>query len=151
MPYQFSTVIHPSFDFYADQFWPKGHPAVPKLIHRWLSPQVLAYWYMYGGLRASNGDIVLKLSSACRDNVEKVIKTFKSKSLNCKIKMKGRIYWIGFQGSDAIWFWQLVEPYIIEDLKNLLRTDGLFSTYEKCEDVQISHAQEFDSEGEILS
>lgn len=151
MPYQFSTVVHPSFDFYADQFWPKGHPAVPKLIHRWLSPRVLAYWYMYGGLRTSNGDIVLKLSSACRDNVEKVIKTFKSKSLNCKIKMKGRIYWIGFQGSDAIWFWQLVEPYIIEDLKNLLRTDGMFSTYEKCEDVQISYAQEFDSEGEILS
>lgn len=94
---------------------------------------------------------MLKLSSACRDNVEKVIKTFKSKSLNCKIKMKGRICWIGFQGSDAVWFWKLVEPYIIEDLKNLLRTDGMFSTYEKCEDVQISYAQEFDSEGEILS
>ncbi|GFY89626.1 endonuclease [Actinidia rufa] len=44
------------FEF--NQFWPKGgQPVIPKLIHRWLSPRVLAYWYMFAGYRTSSGDI----------------------------------------------------------------------------------------------
>ncbi|XP_068647746.1 pentatricopeptide repeat-containing protein OTP51, chloroplastic isoform X2 [Aristolochia californica] len=88
MPHQFSTIKHPSFGFFADQFRPKGQPVVPKLIHRWLSPRVLAYWYMYGGFKASSGDILLKLKGVKLEDVERVVKALKTKSLDCRFKRK---------------------------------------------------------------
>ncbi|KAG5238854.1 pentatricopeptide repeat-containing protein [Salix suchowensis] len=120
IPCRFCTISHSYFDFYADQFWPRGQPQLPKLIHRWMSPQVLAYWYMYGGHRTSSGDIVLKLKGSV-DGVGKVIKTLKSKSLDCRMKRKGKVFWIGFLGGMSTWFWKLVEPYILDDLKDLLK------------------------------
>ncbi|KAK8485184.1 hypothetical protein V6N13_128756 [Hibiscus sabdariffa] len=119
-PHKFSTISHSYFGFYADQFFPKGQPVIPKLIHRWLSPIVLAYWYMYGGYRTSSGDILLKLKGSS-EGVEKVVKTLKAKSLNCRVKRKGRVFWLGFLGTDSMWFWKLVEPYILEDLKDFLK------------------------------
>ncbi|XVF01198.1 hypothetical protein REPUB_Repub04eG0067700 [Reevesia pubescens] len=120
IPHKFSTISHSYFGFYADQFWPRGQPVIPKLIHRWLSPLVLAFWYMYGGYRTSSGDILLKLKGS-REGVEKVVRTLKAKSLNCRVKRKGRVFWIGFLGSDSMWFWKLVEPYILDDLKDFLK------------------------------
>ncbi|KAG9457011.1 hypothetical protein H6P81_001519 [Aristolochia fimbriata] len=124
LPQQFSTIKHPSFGFFADQFRPKGRPVVPMLIHRWLSPRVLAYWYMYGGLRASSGDILLKLKGVRQEDVERVVKALKAKSLDCRFKRKGKTFWIGFQGSNSAWFWKLVEPYILDDLKDFLVVGG---------------------------
>ncbi|KDP38241.1 hypothetical protein JCGZ_04884 [Jatropha curcas] len=142
--YRFSTISHSYFGFYADQFWPKGRAIIPKLIHRWLSPQVLAYWYMYGGHRTSSGDILLKLKGS-REGVAKVVKAFKAKSLSCRVKVKGRVFWIGFLGSDSIWFWKLVEPYIIDDLKDYLRVGDQMSDNNAVETQHIN----FDSESDI--
>ncbi|PIA62853.1 hypothetical protein AQUCO_00200697v1 [Aquilegia coerulea] len=123
IPHRFSTVPHTSFDFYAEQFCPKGRPVMPKLIHRWLSPRVLAYWYMYGGHRTSTGDILLKLKGATLEDVEKIVMALKAKSLDCRFKKKGKVFWIGFLGSNSVWFWKLTEPYILDDLKEHLRAD----------------------------
>ncbi|XP_065856309.1 pentatricopeptide repeat-containing protein At2g15820, chloroplastic [Euphorbia lathyris] len=120
VPYRFSTIRHSYFGFYAEQFWPKGRATLPKLIHRWLSPQVLAYWYMYGGYRSPSGDILLRLKGSS-EGVEKVVKSLKAKSLNCRVKRKGRVFWLGFLRNDSIWFWKLVEPYILDDLKDILK------------------------------
>ncbi|KAF9625043.1 hypothetical protein IFM89_017191 [Coptis chinensis] len=106
-----------------NQFWPKGRPVIPKLIHRWLSPRVLAYWYMYGGYRTSSGDILLKLKGGTREDVEKIVMVLKAKSLDCRVKRKGRVFWIGFLGSNSVWFWKLTELYILDDLRELLRAD----------------------------
>lgn len=123
IPDRFSTISHSYFGFFADQFWPKGRPVIPKLIHRWLSPRVLAYWYMHGGLKTASGDILLKLKGACRDDVERIVKTLKTKSLDSRVKRKGKVFWIGLQGSNAAWFWRLIEPYVLVDLKDLLKVD----------------------------
>lgn len=120
IPSYFSTISHSYFGFYAEQFWPRGRPVIPKLIHRWLSPRVLAYWYMYGGYRTSSGDILLKLKGS-QEGVDKIVKTLKTKSLDCRVKRKGRVFWIGFLGSNSTWFWKLVEPFILDDLKDLLK------------------------------
>ncbi|PQQ01931.1 pentatricopeptide repeat-containing protein [Prunus yedoensis var. nudiflora] len=120
IPYKFSTISHSYLGFYADQFWPKGRLVIPKLIHRWLSPCALAYWYMYGGHRTSTGDILLKIKGN-EEGVEKIVRALKAKSLDCKVKRKGRVFWIGFLGSNSTWFWKLVEPYILDDLKHLLK------------------------------
>ncbi|KAL5540676.1 hypothetical protein UlMin_042868 [Ulmus minor] len=122
-PYRFATISHTYFGFYADQFWPKGQQTIPKLIHRWLSPCVLAYWFMYGGYRTSSGDILLKIKGN-REGVEKIVKALKSRSLDCRVKRKGRVFWIGFLGSNATWFWKLVEPYILDEAKEFLKPGG---------------------------
>ncbi|KAK6136847.1 hypothetical protein DH2020_029402 [Rehmannia glutinosa] len=119
IPYQFTTISHTYFKFYADQFCPQGIPVIPKLIHRWLTPRVLAYWYMYGGYRTSSGDILLRMKFG-KEDVLRIAKTFKAKSLNCRVKRKGTVFWMGFLGSDAGEFWELIEPFVLADLKESL-------------------------------
>ncbi|KAJ0076817.1 hypothetical protein Patl1_36212 [Pistacia atlantica] len=130
IPYRFSSITHSYFGFYADQFRPKGQPMIPKLIHRWLSPRVLAYWYMYGGHRTSVGDIILKLKGNS-EGVEKAVRALKSQSLDCRVKKKGKVFWIGFLGSNSSWFWKLIEPYVLDDLKEgvLLKAGDETSVY----------------------
>lgn len=123
IPCQFFTVSHSYFGFYADQFWPKGQAVIPKLIHRWLSPRVLAYWYMFGGYRTSSGDILLKVKGS-KEGAERIVKALKAKSLDCKVKMKGRVLWLGFLGSNSTWLWETIEPYVLDDLRDFPDSGG---------------------------
>ena len=45
----FNTVSHSCFRFYYHQFYKNNKKIVPKLIHRWLTPRSIAYWYMDDG------------------------------------------------------------------------------------------------------
>ena len=51
----FKTYRHPSLNFYKNIFYKKykdtdkQYKIVPKLIHRWLTPRALAYWFMDDG------------------------------------------------------------------------------------------------------
>ncbi|XP_006296983.2 pentatricopeptide repeat-containing protein At2g15820, chloroplastic [Capsella rubella] len=120
IPFEFYSISHSFFGFYADNFWPKGQPEIPKLIHRWLSPHSLAYWYMYGGFKTSQGDIILRLKGSL-EGVEKVVKALRGKSMECRVKKKGKVFWIGLQGTNSALFWKLIEPYVLEDLKDHLK------------------------------
>ncbi|KAL8189120.1 hypothetical protein R6Q57_029381 [Mikania cordata] len=123
---QITTIPHSYFGFYADQFWPQGQPVIPKLIHRWLSPRVLAYWYMYGGYITSSSDILLKIRGS-EDGVNRIVKALEKKSLTCKVKRKGGFFWIGLLGSNSVWFWKLVDPYIVGALRDHLKPERLSS------------------------
>ncbi|KAL3354415.1 hypothetical protein AABB24_018857, partial [Solanum stoloniferum] len=123
IPNSLTTISHSYFTFYADQFWPNGRPCIPKLIHRWLSPRVLAYWYMYGGYRTSSSDILLRVKGSS-EGVVSILKALKAKSLDCRVKKRGRVFWIGFLGDNATFFWKVVEPFILNELKELLKAGG---------------------------
>lgn len=45
----FQTLSHGAFRFYAHQFYREGRKTVPRLIHRWLKPRSIAYWFMDDG------------------------------------------------------------------------------------------------------
>lgn len=57
----FRTCVHPSFIFYANQFYldnpntNKREKVVPKLLHKWLTAEALAYWFMDDGSKNSSG------------------------------------------------------------------------------------------------
>lgn len=118
IPYQFSTVSHLHFNFFATQFLMNGRAVVPKLIHRWLSPCVLAYWYMYAGFKHSSGDVLLRLKGGKIDDVERIVRSLNERAIICKVKRKGRGFWIGMQGSSADTFLKFIEPYLLECLEN---------------------------------
>ncbi|KAM5549140.1 pentatricopeptide repeat-containing protein [Rosa sericea] len=145
IPYKFSSISHSYFGFYADQFWPNGRRMIPKLVHRWLSPCVLAYWYMYGGYRTASGDILLKIKGS-EEGVQKIVRTLKAMSLECKVKRKGRVFWIGFLGSNSTLFWKLTEPYILDDLKHLLKSDGESSENNTVENENINFSSGSDTD-----
>ncbi|KAK9667425.1 hypothetical protein RND81_14G255200 [Saponaria officinalis] len=123
IPSKFSTVPHAVFGFYADQFWSNGRRSIPKLIHRWLSPRALAYWFMYTGYRTPTGNILLKLKGN-KGDAERVFKALAMKSLEFKVKQKGKVFWLGFMESDSTCFLKLIEPYILEELQDILETDN---------------------------
>ncbi|GAB2287742.1 Pentatricopeptide repeat-containing protein [Dionaea muscipula] len=108
IPCRFSTLSHASFSFYAEQFW--------RLIHRWLTPCALAYWYMYGGHRTSSGDILLKLKGE-REGVERILEALKARSLTFRVKQKSKVFWLGVLGSNSTCIWNLMQRYILDDLK----------------------------------
>ncbi|PSS02563.1 Pentatricopeptide repeat-containing protein [Actinidia chinensis var. chinensis] len=149
IPFQFATISHSYLGFFADQFWPKGgQPVIPKLIHRWLSPRVLAYWYMFAGYRTSSGNILLKVKGS-QEGVERIVKILKAKSLDCKVKRKGRVFWLGFLGSNSTWFWKLVQPYILDDLRDFLEAGGK-SVDGMSEDQDINFDSRSDSDDAAL-
>uniref|UniRef100_A0A0D9VJX4 Protein ORGANELLE TRANSCRIPT PROCESSING 51 n=1 Tax=Leersia perrieri TaxID=77586 RepID=A0A0D9VJX4_9ORYZ len=124
IPYQFSTIPHQHFGFFADQFFLKGRPVLPKLVHRWLSPRVLAYWFMFGGSKLPSGDIVLKLSGGNSEGVERVVNSLHAQSLTSKVKRKGKFFWIGFQGSNAESFWRIIEPHVLNSFTSSITQEG---------------------------
>ncbi|CAD6249819.1 unnamed protein product [Miscanthus lutarioriparius] len=150
IPYRFSTIPHAHFGFFADQFFQKGQPVLPKLVHRWLSPRVLAYWFMFGGFRLQSGDIVLKVSGGNIDGVERIVKSLQTQSLTCKVKRKGRFFWIGFQGSNAVSFWKIVEPYVLDSFASCTEeshnvgSDGLQDSDTYYEDDTQRHDREIE-------
>jgi hypothetical protein len=148
IPYRFSTIPHAHFGFFADQFFQKGQPVLPKLVHRWLSPRVLAYWFMFGGFRLQSGDIVLKVSGGNTDGVERIVNSLQTQSLTCKVKRKGRFFWLGFQGSNADSFWKIVEPYVLDSFassteeRHNVGSDGLQDIDTYYEDDMQRHDRE---------
>ncbi|CAM8998456.1 unnamed protein product [Rhodiola kirilowii] len=86
--------------------------------------------------RTPSGDILLKVKGD-PDGVLKIIQALKVKSLECKVKRKGRLFWIGFLGSNSTWFWKLVEPYILEEIKSTLEP-GLATEGNNGSDAQSS-------------
>jgi pentatricopeptide repeat protein len=119
IPYEFATIPHLHFGFFADQFFLKGQPVLPKLVHRWLTPRVLAYWFMFGGFKLQSGDIVLKVSGGSSEGVERIVTALHAQSLPSKVKRKGQFFWIGFQGSNADSFWKTIEPYVLDGFLGL--------------------------------
>lgn len=122
--YRFSTVSHGSLRFYAHQYRPEGLPVIPRLIHRWLNPLSLAYWYMYGGEKCKEtGGIVLNACQYTSKELTLVVKALKARTVDCVIRRRKAGNVICFKDESAVWIWKLMEPHILEGLKESLRPE----------------------------
>eukprot|EP00249_Psilotum_nudum_P003102 c16429_g1_i1 orf=260-2023(-) len=117
--FRFEMVSHGSFRFYALQYRLEGRPVIPRLIHRWLKPRTLAYWYMYGGFKCERtGNIMFDTSDYSHEEIWRLVKVLKTKTIECKIrKWRNRsVIWI--EGESSLWLWKLMEPHILEEIKD---------------------------------
>lgn len=53
--WSFSTTQQACFRFYGHQFYDGNKKKVPSLIHKWLTPRSIAYWYMDDGAQKWKG------------------------------------------------------------------------------------------------
>ena len=116
----FQTVSHSAFRFYAQQFYADGRKSVPELIHHWLTPRGLSYWFMDDGSLKSSQSKGVILNTHCFDqaDVERLAQclwdlfglqvTPRRQSDGLQLYVSGR----SFETFSA-----LVEPYVIVEMR----------------------------------
>lgn len=120
----FRTVSHGSFRFFAHQYRPDGKPKIPRLIHRWLSNQTLAYWYMYGGKRcAQTGGIIFNASAYSSKELTLVLDALKTKTIECERRQSGDKQSLLVTGKSAFWLWKLMQPFIVAGARDFLEPE----------------------------
>lgn len=117
----FQTVSHVAFRFYGQQFYLDGTKRVPKLIHRWLTPRSLAYWFMDDGSvksGQSKGVILLNTQGFPIQDVERlsVVLGFKF-SLESSVRRQPDGYQIYVSGRSFEDFASLITPYLIQEME----------------------------------
>ena len=118
----FNTISHSSFRFYAHQFYGEKK-GIPKLIHRWLTPKTLAYWFMDDGSmksKESKGVLFNKHSFELSD-IKRLCEIFESKfqfqAWPRKQKHNGKEYYqIYISGHSYEQLRSLIYPYLIPEI-----------------------------------
>jgi hypothetical protein len=117
--YWFQTVSHEAFRFYAHQFYADGKKLVPRLIHRWLTPCALSYWFMDDGSiksRQSKG-IILNTQSYLPGDIRRLVDVLQDKfGLQSKPRKQKEGFQIYISGKSYETFRELVEPHLIDSM-----------------------------------
>lgn len=96
-------------------FYVKHKKIIPISIRDWMTPQLLAVWYMDDGYLDRKKYPVLMTENFSINDLHYVISLLKLKfNLNCNITSKQRIR---IQSASAQQFFHLIEPYIHTSLK----------------------------------
>ena len=113
----FQTVSHGAFRFYAHQFYIEGRRQVPRLIHRWLTPRALSYWFMDDGSiksKQSKG-IILNIQSYPIKDIQRLVDSLQEKlGLQAKPRKQKEGFQIYISGKSYERFRELVEPHLID-------------------------------------
>ena len=120
LSFAFSTVSHGAFRFYAQQFYVERRKRVPPLIHRWLTPQGLAYWYMDdGSIKSgqSKGVIFNTHGFSCEDVQRLIAVLQESFQLHASIRHQKDGDQIYVSGRSYERFRQLVDPFVINEMR----------------------------------
>ncbi len=121
----FQTVSHGAFRFFAHQFYAEGKKIVPKLIHRWMTPRSVAYWFMDDGSIKSNQSkaVVLNTQGFTKPDVERLSNTLADKfGLTASVRRQKDGCQIFISGKSYELFISLVSPYMIDEMEYKLPT-----------------------------
>jgi hypothetical protein len=116
----FQTVSHSAFRFYAHQFYAGRKKQVPKLIHRWLTPQGLAYWFMDdGSIKSSQSKaVIFNTQGFDRSGVERLIRVLQGQfSLQASVRNQKHGLQIYVSGTSYEDFAELIAPYLISEMQ----------------------------------
>lgn len=116
----FQTLSHPGFRFYGHQFYSGDRKSVPKLIHRWLTPRGLAYWFMDDGSAKSpqSKGVIFNTQGFSLREVEFLAQTLSRKfELETSVRRQPDGFQIYVSGRSYEQFAALVGPYLIEEMR----------------------------------
>ena len=111
----FNTVSHGSFRFYAHQYYGRGRKTIPRLIHRWLTPRALAYWFADDGSRKSRESYALIFNTQGYEKfeVERLQKLLVEKyGLRVSLRKQKEGWQLYIHGESFSRFKELVELYL---------------------------------------
>ena len=120
----FNTKYTGRLRFFAHQFYRDGKKRVPKLIHRWLTPRAMAYWFMDDGSIKSHQTLglILNTQSFSRKDVERLVKVLRERyGISCKERKQREGYQIYISSDSYETFRKLIEPYIIPSMTYKLK------------------------------
>ena len=117
---RFQTLSHSCFRFYAQQFYGNGKKSIPNLIHRWLSPQAIAYWFMDdGSIKSSQSKAVIFNTQGFRPpEVSNLCQILEEKfQLKCKPRQQKDGQQIYISGDSYETLSDIISPFLIESMK----------------------------------
>lgn len=118
---RFSTIAIIQFRFFGKQFYKNKKKVVPKLIHRWLTPRGLAYWFMDdGSMKSSQSKGVLLNTQSFSYTEVKTLCTVLTKNFNLSCwprKQKKNTYQIYISGTSYETLRDLIYEFIIPEMK----------------------------------
>lgn len=122
----FSTTQQPCFRFYGQQFYAgvgekkTGTKKVPKLIHRWLKPRSIAYWYMDDGAEKWKGrslGVRFCTDSFVYQDVVRLAQVLQDRyPLKTSLQKKGKGWRIYVSSSSYTALGTLVLPYLVPSM-----------------------------------
>ncbi len=116
----FQTLSHSAFRFYAHQFYRDGRKCVPRLIHRWLTPRALAYWYMDDGSvkSAQSKGMLINTQGFSLGEVQRLCQVLREQfDLKTKPRKQREGYQVYISGESYEVFRDLIEPYLIPEMR----------------------------------
>jgi hypothetical protein len=116
----FSTVSHSTFRFFAHQFYGDEGKRVPELLHRWLTPRGLAYWYMDDGSMKSSQSkgVLFNTQGFARNDVDALVVILHSKfGLQAAPRHQSDGWQIYVSGASFETFLGLVDPHVILEMR----------------------------------
>ena len=119
----FQTVSHEVFRFYAHQFYPEQKKRVPPLIHHWLTPRGLAYWFMDDGSQKSSQSkgVIFNTQGFERPDVERLTGVLQTQfALQASLRRQADGFQIFVSGSSYEDFMSLVEKYVTAEMRHKL-------------------------------
>lgn len=116
----FSTVSHSAFRFFAHQFYGDEGKRVPELLHRWLTPRGLAYWFMDDGSMKSSQSkgVIFNTQGFVRNDVDALARLLHSKfGLQATPRHQSDGWQIYVSGASFKTFLGLVESHVILEMR----------------------------------
>ena len=123
----FQTVSHSAYRFYAQQFYARGRKGVPSLIHRWLKPRGLAYWFMDdGSLKWEKARaILLNTQGFDHSDVDRLRSVLQEQfGLESALRRQKEGFQILIPGSSLERFVGLIGPYLLPEMAYKLPRAG---------------------------
>jgi len=115
----FQTVSHAAFRFYAHQFTREHRKCVPRLIHRFMTPCSIAYWYMDdGSVKSSESKgVIFNTQGFVGNEVELLINALGARfGLEATVRRQDDGLQIYVSGNSYERFREIVDPYIIPSM-----------------------------------